>query len=57
MRSWLASTKLEILAGQAHGKKGKTSRSVGTTGWDGLVWRLKYPNAMLCVSRGQLVDL
>ena len=38
--------------------QGATGRSVGTSGWDGLVWRLKYLNAMLCLSsRGQLVDL
>ena len=30
--------------------QGATGESVGTSGWDGLVWRLKYLNAMLCLS-------
>ena len=38
--------------------QGATGRSVGTSGWNGLVWGLEYLNAMLCPSsRGQLVDL
>ena len=37
---------------------GATGRSVGTSGWNGLVWRLKYLSAMLCPSsKGKLVDL
>ena len=26
--------------------QGSTGRSAGTSGWDGLVWRLKYLNAI-----------
>ena len=30
--------------------QGATGRPVGTSSWDGLVWRLEYLNAMLCLS-------
>ena len=33
--------------------QGETGRSVGTSGWDGLVWRLEYLNAMLCLLQGE----